>query len=225
MSAIFEGRLSNSPYIEMFWRGHVEKDYAPDCPADVRWNLLFAKQKGQVRVSIEGATTQHVPKTQSQGNEFLVIKFKLGMFMPTFMPGTLLNGDVVLPGAARQSFWLNGAAWQLPDFDNAETFVERLVRDGLLVREPVVNAVLQAQPVTLSTRTIRHRFLVATGLTPKTIQQIERAQRAARLLEQGVSILDAVYQVGYADQPHLTRSLKRFFGQTPVQIAYLSQGA
>ena len=89
--------------------------------------------------------------------------------MPTFLPGTLLNGDVILPEAARQSFWLNGAAWQMPDFDNAETFVERLVRDGLLHREPVVNAVFQAQPLTLSTRTVRRRFLVATGLTPKTI--------------------------------------------------------
>lgn len=29
---------------------------------------------------------------------------------------------------------------------------------------------------------------------------------------------DVAYQAGYADQPHLTRSLKRFVGQTPGQI-------
>ena len=28
----------------------------------------------------------------------------------------------------------------------------------------------------------------------------------------------APYHAGYADQPHLTRSLKRFIGQTPAQI-------
>ena len=225
MSAVFEGRLSDSPYIEMIWRGHVERDYAPVCPADVRWNLLFSKRNGKVRVSVEGATSHNVPKTQFEGSEFLVIKFKLGIFMPTLSVGNLLNRDAILPGAASQSFWLNGSAWQFPDFNNAETFVDRLVRDGLLLREPVVNAVLQEQPLAMSSRTVRRRFLQATGLTPKTIQQIERAQRAAALLERGVSILDAVYQVGYADQPHLTRSLRRFYGQTPAQIARVGQSA
>lgn len=223
MSAVFEGRLSDSPYIEMVWRGRVERDYAPVCPADVRWNLLFVRQNGRVRVSVEGATSQFVPKTQSAGSEFLVIKFRLGAFMPYLPAAHLLNGDAILPAAARQSFWLNGAAWQLPDYDNAETFVERLVRHNVLVHDPVVNIVLQDRPQAVSSRTVRRRFLLATGLTPTTIQQIERAQQAAALLEQGVPILDAVYQSGYADQPHLTRSLRRFFGQTPAQIARLNQ--
>ena len=224
MSAVFEGRTSDSPYIEMVWRGHVEGDYAPVCPADARWNLLFAKRNGKVTVSAEGATTQFVPKTHPDGSEFLVIKFKLGVFMPYLPAGNLLNGDATLPEAASSnSFWLNGSAWQLPDFDNAEAFVEKMARKGLLVREPTVNAALQEEPLFMSSRTVRRRFLMATGLTPKTIQQIERAQRATALLENGVSILDAAYQVGYADQPHMTRALRRFIGQTPAQIARVSE--
>lgn len=219
MSAVFEGRLSDSPYIEMVWRGHVERDYAPVCPADVRWNLLFTKQWGRVQVSAEGATTQFVPKSQFEGSEFLVIKFKLGVFMPWLPAGSLVNRDAILPGAASHSFWLNGSAWQFPDFDNVETFIERLVRQDVLVVDPVVKAVIHDQPPAVSPRTIRRRFLLATGLTPKTIQQIERAQKAAALLEQGMSILDAVELAGYADQPHLTRSLRRYIGQTPAQIA------
>jgi AraC-like DNA-binding protein len=66
---------------------------------------------------------------------------------------------------------------------------------------------------------VQYHFLHATGLTYRKIQQITRARRAYALLEQGVSILDTVYEAGYADQPHLTRSLKRFFGQTPAQRA------
>lgn len=219
MSAIFEGRESDSPYIEFIWRGRVEQDYAPVCPADVRWNLLFTRYNGNIRVSAEGATSQFVPKVQSEGAEFLVIKFKLGVFMPYLPPANLLNADAVLPEAGSQTFWLNGSAWQLPDFENAETFVARMTRTGLLVREPVVSGVLQEYPQDVSSRTVRRRFLHSTGLTPTTIQQIERAKRAAALLEQGTPILDVVFQVGYADQPHLTRSLKRFVGQTPAQIA------
>jgi methylphosphotriester-DNA--protein-cysteine methyltransferase len=55
-------------------------------------------------------------------------------------------------------------------------------------------------------------------LTHSTIRQIERARHAAVLLRQGLSILDVVYEAGYFDQPHLTRSLKYFIGQTPTQI-------
>jgi AraC-like DNA-binding protein len=218
MSAIFEGRPSDSPYVEYVWRGRVEQDYAPVCPADVRWNLLFTRYEGKVRVSAEGATSQYVPKVQFEGAEFLVIKFKLGVFMPYLPAGDILNGDAVLPEASRRSFWLNGFSWPLPDFDNVETFVARLAGEGVLATEPVVSDALQDEALAVSSRTVRRRFLQATGLTPKTIQQIERAKAAAALLERGVPILDAVYTMGYADQPHMTRSLRRFYGATPAQI-------
>lgn len=218
MSAIFEGRSSDSPYIEYVWRGRVERDYHPVCPADVRWNLLFTRYNGRVRVSAEGATTHFVPKVQFEGAEFLVIKFRLGVFLPYLPPDDLVNGDAVLPGAADRRFWLNGFALEMPDFENVETFVERLVREDVLVTDPVVTATLQDQPPAVSSRTVRRRFLQATGLTPTTIHQIERANTAAALLGEGIPILDVVYQTGYADQPHLTRSLRRFTGQTPAQI-------
>jgi methylphosphotriester-DNA--protein-cysteine methyltransferase len=55
-------------------------------------------------------------------------------------------------------------------------------------------------------------------LTQGDIRQIERARHAVALLQQGRSILDAVFEAGYSDQPHLTKSLKHFMGQTPAQI-------
>jgi hypothetical protein len=222
MSATFEGRQSDSPYIEMIWRGQVEHDYAPICPADVRWNLLFIKRGNQMRVTVEGATTQFVPKFHTGEQEFLVIKFRLGVYMPHLPAGDLVNTDELLPQAAGRSFWLH-RAWLPPTFENAETFVAQLAREGLLIHEPVVNAVLQGHLPQVSSRTIRRRFLNATGLTPTTIAQIERAQRALSLLEQGNPILDVVYEVGYADQPHLNRSLRRFVGYTPTQVIQSSR--
>jgi AraC-like DNA-binding protein len=70
----------------------------------------------------------------------------------------------------------------------------------------------------MSLRTVQRRFLRATGLTQASLYQIERARQATRLLKQGLSILDVVDLAGYADQPHLTRSLKRFIGLTPAQL-------
>jgi methylphosphotriester-DNA--protein-cysteine methyltransferase len=134
-----------------------------------------------------------------------------------------LDQEVPLPEAAYHSFLLNGSAWQLPDFENVETFVDRLVRGDTLVRDPVVHAALQEQRLEVASRTVRHRFKQATGLTQGSIQQVERAQRAAALLQQGVSIPDTVYQAGYFDQPHLTRSLKHYVGHTPAEIVRMSQ--
>jgi AraC-like DNA-binding protein len=143
--------------------------------------------------------------------------------MPHLPPRDFLDVETTLPGAASHSFWLKGSAWQFPDYDNVETFVDRLVREEVLVRDLVVKAVLQGQPSKLSSRTLRHRFLRATGLTQLHIYQAERARRAAALLEQGVPILDAVYEAGYYDQPHLTRSLKQFIGHTPGQIVRIDE--
>jgi AraC-like DNA-binding protein len=52
-------------------------------------------------------------------------------------------------------------------------------------------------------------------LTRGTIRQVRRAERAVELLDRGVPALEVTRRAGYADQPHLTRSLKRFVGQTP----------
>jgi AraC-like DNA-binding protein len=138
--------------------------------------------------------------------------------MPHLPASNLVDGDVNLPDAGSRSFWLHRSAWQFPDYEHADTFVEWLVRDGLLVREPVVEAALQGQLKDLSLRTAQRHFLRTTGLTHSAVRQIERARYATTLLQQGLSIPDVVYAAGYFDQPHLTRSLKYYIGQTPAQI-------
>jgi len=70
----------------------------------------------------------------------------------------------------------------------------------------------------LSDRSVQRRVSRATGLTPGGIRQIRRAEHALAMLVRGVSKVDVVHEAGFADQAHLTRSLKRFVGQTPSQI-------
>lgn len=219
MESIMEGRASDSAYIDAVWRGVTGSNYQAVCPADEHWNLFFSRYAGKTRIAVEGPLTKATPKSHPEGVEFLVIRFKLGTFLPKLPISTLLNGDTVLPDASNNSFWLDSATWGVPDFENAETFVARMARAGLLVREPVIDATLTQGEAHYSMRTVRRRFLQATGLTPISIRQIERARRAAAMLESGLSILDTVYESGYSDQPHMTRSLRRFIGQTPAQIA------
>src|SRR6516225_1751944 len=64
--------------------------------------------------------------------------------MPQLLPGSLRDHkDVTLPGASSSSFWLNGSAWQYPDFENAETFVQRLAKAGVISRDSTIDAALR----------------------------------------------------------------------------------
>ncbi|QBD75067.1 AraC family transcriptional regulator [Ktedonosporobacter rubrisoli] len=218
MNAFFEGRTSPSPYIKMIWRGAALDYYTPACPADGQWNLLFLKRDGKVRVSIEGPLTQVKHKVHAEGTEWLVIKFQPGAFLPSLPVQNLVDSDAVLPLTTAHTFWLHGSAWPFPSYENVETFIDKLVRKDELRFDPVVKAAVQNQLLESSSRTIRRHFLLTTGLTQRALAQIERAQKAAALLEQGIPLLDVAYQAGYADQSHMSRSLKRFLGQTPTQI-------
>jgi AraC-like DNA-binding protein len=219
MSFFAQGRWSDSPYVESIWRGTAQQETSFLCPADGRWNILFTRRDGKVHVSIEGPMTRAIPKTHVEGIEWLAIKFKLGTFLRDVPARSLLDGEALLSLETLHSFLLGGSIFQLPDYENADTFVDWLVRRQVLLFDPVVMAVLADQPHQMPSRTLRHRFLHATGLPQTGIRQIERARSAASLLQQGVSILDVVVQAGYADQPHLTRSLGRFMGQTPAHFA------
>lgn len=225
MSILAEERLSDSPYVATITRGRTASDGSPVRPAETHWHMVIVRQDGNTRCLVVGPWTKAGVASYTEGAEILWIKFRLGAFMPHLRTRGFLDTETILPGAARRSFWLDNSAWEYPDYENADTFVDRLVRDDLLVCDPVVAAVLRGHPHALSPRTVRHRFLQATGLTQTHIHQLERAQQAAALLQQGKSILDTVHETGYFDQPHLTRSLKQFVGHTPAQLVRVNPGS
>lgn len=218
MNFIFNERQSDSPFVEVIWRTQSEGSGSFISLAETHWEMVVTKQKGQTTFTVRGPETKARLAPIPENAEFLGIVFKLGTFMPHLPVSKLVDEEINLPEATGQSFWLHGATWEIPDFENADTFVARLVREELLVCDPVVEDALQNRPSELSLRSVQRRFKRATGMTRGKLDQIERACQAVTLLEQGVTIADAVYGAGYADQPHLTRSLKRFVGQTPGQI-------
>ncbi len=218
MGFIFEQRGSDSPYVETITQGRTEGSGSVIRPAECHWHLVIVRHMGHVQVLAVGPLTSAGTVSWTDGAEILWIKFALGTFMPHLPASLLLDKETSLPGAGSHTFWLKGSSWQLPTGENADTFVERLVRAEVLARDPMIEAVLQGHRPALAPRTLRQRFQHATGLAQGTIHHMERAQRAAVLLEQGVPILDTVDATGYFDQPHLTRSLKRWVGHTPGQL-------
>ena len=203
----------------MVGRTRSERAGAFTSVAASNWEMVVSTFGGKTTVTARGPETRASGADYPADAEFFGIVFKLGTFMPHLPVRTLRDRqDAILPGASGSSFWLHGSAWELPTFDNADAFVDRLVRRGTLVRDPAVEAAVRGHAPDASVRSLQYRFLRATGLTRKTIQQIERARGAASLLERGASIPDTAFELGYFDQAHMTNSLKRFTGRTPAQI-------
>jgi len=222
MSTQFDLTQFESPYIYGYASIRALDDGVGMAFADPHWHMMIMHWRGKTRVAITGPLTRVNHQAHREGAEYLGVRFKLGMYMPHLPIAKIVDHGMVLPQASSKSFWLYGSAWEFPTHNNVDVFIERLVRQGILVREPMIASALNGELPDLSSRSLQRRFLNATGLPQRSLFQIERAQQAMALLQQGTSILDTVEQAGYFDQPHLTRAIKRFTGQTPAQIARLT---
>jgi AraC-like DNA-binding protein len=193
--------------------------------ATCNWGMVVTRLNGQTSFTIRGPETIATMADCPGEGEWVGVHFRLGTYMPLFPAGFLRNrNDVTLPPAARKSFYLNGSVWECPTFENIDTFVQRLVARGLIVADPLVLGQFgsdspRADRQRTSLRTGQRRVMRATGMTHATIRQIERARAATQLLQDGTPPARVALDLGYFDQAHLTRSLKRFMGQTPTQIA------
>ncbi|MFT3891177.1 MAG: helix-turn-helix transcriptional regulator [Anaerolineales bacterium] len=211
-------RPSDVPFVQAVYQARSLGGGSFTSAAASNWEMVITRQKDQITLSIRGPETKASLAPIPTDAEFLGIIFKHGMFMPNLPGSKLVDTEIHLPGTGKKSFQLFGEQWEFPTLENVDTFVNRLLRKELLSHDQVVDDALSGKTQDISLRSIQRRFLHVTGLTYKGIQQIERARQAVALLQSGTPILDATYQTGFFDQAHLTRSLKRLYGQTPGEI-------
>jgi hypothetical protein len=211
-------RRSCSRFVEESWRARSAAEASFTSVAACHWEIVVTRRGGAGLVTVRGPETRATTVPIPPDAEFFGIQFRLGTFMPSLLPARLVDRSVELPQLSNTTFWLDGSAWELPGPDTADAFVDRLVGAGLLVQDPIVTAALDGEVDGLSTRSAQRRVVRATGLTRGAIRQIRRAEQAVALLAGGVSTVDVANRAGYADQAHLTRSLKRFVGDTPSRV-------
>jgi hypothetical protein len=175
---VFEDRRTDSPLVERVWRSRSGRSGRFASVAASHWEMVVTRVDGTTRMTVRGPETRATSAECPAAGEWIAIRFKLGTFMPTLPVGSLLDRqDIDLPQATKRSFWLDGAAWEYPSYENAETFVERLVRRGLIACDPLVDAVLHGRRHDLSlrstqahlTRSVKHLI----GQTPGQILRRE----------------------------------------------------
>jgi hypothetical protein len=214
-----ETRSSVSPLVDQTWKARSVPEAAFISVATTHWLMVVTQQRGLAWLTVRGPETRATTVPIPEEAEFFGIQFSVGSFMPGLPPIQLVDRAVTLPVATGGSFWLDGSAWELPRPDTADVFVDRLWRAGLLVHDPVVADAMHGDVKGFSTRSLERRVARSTGLSRGAAGRIRRAEQAVELLSQGLPASEVARRTGYSDQPHLTRSLRRFAGQTPARIA------
>ncbi|MFF0729711.1 helix-turn-helix domain-containing protein [Streptomyces sp. NPDC004134] len=225
MELRFDTRPSDSPWVDSVWTCTSGRVTAMTSVAGVHWGLVFWRQDGRSYAAVTGPETRTGTAPVPEGAAFTGIEFALGTSLRAVPTPALVDGGVELPDTAGRTFRLDGARWETPRADDAEALVERLVRAGVVVRDPLVAEVLRGHRPAVSGRTVERRFRAATGLTRGAAAQIARARTAAELLAGGAPAASVVAGLGYYDEPHLARALRSYVGRTAGQLREGTGGA
>lgn len=211
-------RGSDSRYVARVWSGRASGTGTMTSVATSHWELVFWREGLRMHAAVRGPETAATVARIAGDSDSFGITFAHGATMPHLPASALVDGELQSPHVGADRFVLRGEDWPIPRPDDAEAFVDRLVRAGVLVRDPLVDDVVWGGAARVGTRSVQRRVAATTGLTQGAIRQIDRARAAAVLLLEGAVPLDVVHGLGYFDQPHLARSLRRFIGRTATQL-------
>ena len=216
---LFDSRASDSPWVDTVWTCRSPRVTEMTSVATETLGLVFWEQDGRRSAAITGPETGTGIAPVPEGAAFVGIQFAVGVSLRALATLALVDRGIELPDPTRRTFSLDGGRWEMPAPDDAEALVARLVRDGVIARDPLVAATLRdSHRPAVSERTLERRFRAATGLTQGAVRQIGRARAAATLLASGAAVQTAVVDLGYYDEPHLARALRRYVGRTPGQL-------
>lgn len=219
MSQIHKSRTSDNPYIDTIWKTQNLADGVYVATPDGSWDLIVGiNQDGSKIMLLAGQATKPKEIPYQAGTGSVVISFAPGAYMPQYPADELLDNVVMLPGSDAEHFMLAGHTFAFPTFENGERLVEELVRLGILKNDYVVDGELRGAPKAMSPRGKQRHFVQTTGLTKKYLDQIKQAQRAVILLKQGKKPIEVASEVGYTDQPHMAKSLKKIMNSKPSKV-------
>ena len=115
-------------------------------------------------------------------------------------------------------FDLDGTDLPLPTFEGAEALVDEMIGAGLLKSDDLVARAFSDNPRAASQRSVQQHFKRTTGITQKDFQMIRRAQEAVRRIKRGEAPAAVAVDLGFADQPHMIKSIKTIMGHLPSDL-------
>jgi hypothetical protein len=220
MGLVFDAVGGDLPLVQRVWSATCDATTGFTSAAKATSMIAFARSDTGTTVHLRGPETIGTSLTCAEGWEFFGVELRPGAYLPLHPPSGLADlNDALLPTLPSGRILLDHRDWEVPTAQNVDVFLDRLVRAGLLVFDPLVDDVRHGErPRGMSERTAQIRFRRAVGIPHRKLVSIEQAQHAAQLLTAGRSIAEVVTAAGYYDQPQLTRAMRWATGHTPGEL-------
>lgn len=206
-------RSSPSPLIDRVWHSENITDGVYIATPDCAWDLLALRlQDGTRRMMLAGQQTKYLDVPYMAGTSAVVISFTASAYLVGLKGDELVDATIMLPNDEAGHFILLNHAFAFPDYETAEELAKSMIGAGILKQDDVVASVLEGRPKAMSSRTMQRHFHKATGISRKALDKIRRAQDAVKMLQAGTATAEVAAEVGYTDQSHLTKDLKKIMG-------------
>ena len=136
--------------------------------------------------------------------------------------GDRLSGFRLVPGASiEESALLQAVQGCAPDPDHIATRLADFTRQSAHVQEALaclgqaVTIASAARDLGTSMRRLQRLTHRETGQSPGFWFGLARVRNAARLITAKTPLAETAFTAGFADQAHMTREFRRWFGVTP----------
>lgn len=215
---MYEQSFSALPAIRSVWRAVVDEPARYVDPANEYWGLAFTRRPDEtLRAELIGPSLQPRDVESLRGDAYWGVEFPAHVVVSGAPKVSIMGAALDLP-VEGDHFVLLGRRYRVPGFEELEPFVAGLLDSGAITSHEDVRRALTGDVTGYSVRSWQRHIRWVTGLSRKQLQQLERARHAYFLLQNGCSPAATAVEAGYADQAHLTRSLRLLGSETPAQI-------
>lgn len=218
MSYTYEEKRIDSLYVDKIWHTYTTSEGVFTASLDGNWDIIIFKNAENVHVTVNGIGKHAVKVPYVADIDSVGIALKPGVFLRDFKGKDIVDSQYTLSKGNTSYVEIGKHLFKIPDFESAEIFVDELIKKGILLINSVVSSLDSGGAKGFSDRSLRRHTLSTTGLSPYFFHQIQRAQQATQLLQQGKPIAQVAVETGYADQAHMTKAVKALMGMTPAQI-------
>ncbi len=196
----------------------------PDVALDL-WRFA-AHAPTSVQVAPDGCRDLIVVAPRSGAPACFVSALADTLETPSFAPGDRAVGVRLRPGAqldegALQALLRGGE--RCDDGDLLEAIgvavsLDGMVRDALACLQEAPTLLLAQRRLGVSERRLERLLSHRTQRGPLFWRNLARARRCARALAGAQPLAQLAADHGYADQAHMTRDLRRWFGAPPARL-------
>ena len=211
-------RQSSHPWIDTVWQTVCLSDGLYSATPDGSWDLIRSiAPDGKSMVFLSGQATEPIAVPYQDGESSVVISFSAHVYLAWDREPRVGPEIRILP-VLDEMFVLDGVDLPLPTFENVEPLVDAMIAAGLLLSNDMVARAFSETPKAASARSVQQHFKQTTVITQKSFQMIRRAQEAVRRLKAGEGPAGVAVDLGYTDQSHMIKSIKKIMGALPSNL-------